>query len=136
MPNIIRITDFNAPELDIYARLTEAQLLNRRPDPRKPLSACLFLVLRGLKRTFQHILLFRKRLLFRHGCRFAAMDKLFPDQFRLFAQFQQVEPMIIRRSGLTCRKAFRVFSARAFHFSGSTSRTSLRSSKATSFLSA
>jgi len=34
MPNIIRITDFNAPELDIYARLTEAQLLNRR-EPAK-----------------------------------------------------------------------------------------------------
>ena len=30
---IIEITDFNAPELDIYARLTEAQLLNRdRPE--------------------------------------------------------------------------------------------------------
>lgn len=29
MPNIIEITDFNAPELDIYARLTEVQLLNR-----------------------------------------------------------------------------------------------------------
>jgi len=29
MPNIIHITDFNAPELDVYARLTEAQLLNR-----------------------------------------------------------------------------------------------------------
>ena len=29
MPNIIEITDFNAPELDVYARLTEAQLLNR-----------------------------------------------------------------------------------------------------------
>ena len=29
MPNIIEITDFSAPELDIYARLTEAQLLNR-----------------------------------------------------------------------------------------------------------
>ena len=29
MANIIEITDFNAPELDIYARLTEAQLLNR-----------------------------------------------------------------------------------------------------------
>ena len=28
MPNIIEITDFNAPELDVYARLTEAQLLN------------------------------------------------------------------------------------------------------------
>jgi len=30
MPNIIEITDFNAPELDIFARLTEAQLRNRR----------------------------------------------------------------------------------------------------------
>ena len=29
MPNIITVTDFSAPELDIYARLTEAQLLNR-----------------------------------------------------------------------------------------------------------
>lgn len=29
MPNIIPITDFHAPELDIYARLTETQLLNR-----------------------------------------------------------------------------------------------------------
>ena len=29
MNNIIEITDFNAPELDIYARLTENQLLNR-----------------------------------------------------------------------------------------------------------
>ena len=28
MPNIIEITDFNAPELDIYARLTETQLLH------------------------------------------------------------------------------------------------------------
>ena len=32
MPNIIPITDFAAPELDVYARLTEAQLLNRQ-DP-------------------------------------------------------------------------------------------------------
>lgn len=29
MINFIEITDFHAPELDIYARLTEAQLLNR-----------------------------------------------------------------------------------------------------------
>lgn len=33
MANIIEITDFNAPELDIYARLSEGQLLNRHePD--------------------------------------------------------------------------------------------------------
>lgn len=29
MPEIIEITDFNAPELDPYARLSEAQLMNR-----------------------------------------------------------------------------------------------------------
>ena len=29
MPNIIEISDFQAPELDVYARLTEVQLLNR-----------------------------------------------------------------------------------------------------------
>ena len=29
MPNIIHITDFSAPELDIFARKTENQLLNR-----------------------------------------------------------------------------------------------------------
>lgn len=29
MPNIIEITDFGAPELDVYARLSEVQLLNR-----------------------------------------------------------------------------------------------------------
>ncbi|MDD7740003.1 MAG: RNA methyltransferase [Fusicatenibacter sp.] len=32
MPRIIEITDFQAPELDVYARLTENQLLNRQ-DP-------------------------------------------------------------------------------------------------------
>lgn len=33
MTNIIEITDFNAPELDVYARLSENQLLNRHePD--------------------------------------------------------------------------------------------------------
>lgn len=34
MPNIIEITDFHAPELDVYARLTENQLLNRH-EPEK-----------------------------------------------------------------------------------------------------
>ena len=36
MPNIVEITDFQAPELDVYARLTEAQLLNRF-EPKKGL---------------------------------------------------------------------------------------------------
>lgn len=34
MPNIIEINDFDAPELDVYARLTENQLLNRH-EPEK-----------------------------------------------------------------------------------------------------
>lgn len=36
MANIIEITDFSAPELDIYARLTENQLINRH-EPEKGL---------------------------------------------------------------------------------------------------
>ena len=36
MLNIIEITDFEAPELDVYARLTEAQLMNRF-DPQNAL---------------------------------------------------------------------------------------------------
>ena len=36
MPNIIEITDFAAPELDVYARLTENQLLDRH-EPEKGL---------------------------------------------------------------------------------------------------
>ncbi len=39
MGNIIEITDFSAPELDIYARLTEAQLLNRF-EPAKGMFIC------------------------------------------------------------------------------------------------
>ncbi len=36
MPNIIEITDFNAPQLDVYARFTENQLINRH-EPEKGL---------------------------------------------------------------------------------------------------
>ena len=36
MPNIIEIKDFHAPELDVFARLTENQLLNRH-EPEKGL---------------------------------------------------------------------------------------------------
>ena len=36
MPNIIELTDFSAPELDVYARLTEAQLRSKR-EPEKGL---------------------------------------------------------------------------------------------------
>ena len=34
--NRIQITDFQAPELDVYARLTEAQLLNK--DKQSPVN--------------------------------------------------------------------------------------------------
>ena len=34
MSNIIEITDFNASELDVYARISEIQLLNRA-EPEK-----------------------------------------------------------------------------------------------------
>ena len=34
MANIIEITDFNSPQLDIYARMSEGQLLNRH-EPEK-----------------------------------------------------------------------------------------------------
>lgn len=34
MPDIMEITDFDAPELDVYARLSEGQLLNRH-EPKK-----------------------------------------------------------------------------------------------------
>ena len=34
MANVVEITDFSAKELDIYARCTEVQLLNRE-DPSK-----------------------------------------------------------------------------------------------------
>ena len=34
MANVIEITDFTAPELDVYARLSEGQLLNRA-EPEK-----------------------------------------------------------------------------------------------------
>lgn len=36
MPNLIEITDLTAPELDVYARLSEGQLLNRH-EPKKGL---------------------------------------------------------------------------------------------------
>ena len=34
MHNVIEITDFSAPELDVYARISENQLLNRH-EPEK-----------------------------------------------------------------------------------------------------
>ena len=39
MPNVIEITDFAAPELDVYARLTQAQLRSRL-EPEKGTFYC------------------------------------------------------------------------------------------------
>ena len=36
MPHIIEITDLSAPELDVFARLTEAQLRSRRAPEKGP----------------------------------------------------------------------------------------------------
>ncbi len=36
MPNLIEITEFSAPELDVYARLSEVQLRSRQ-DPSQAL---------------------------------------------------------------------------------------------------
>ena len=44
MPNIIEITDFSAPGLDVYARLTECQLLRivyrRKSQGHSPGTGC------------------------------------------------------------------------------------------------
>ena len=55
MLNVIEIKDFNAPELDIYARCTEARLLNKDhpeegmfiAESPKVMSHCLFLLKRS-----------------------------------------------------------------------------------------
>ena len=58
MLNVIEIKDFNAPELDIYARCTEARLLNKdhpeegmfiseSPKVMQVMSHCLFLLKRS-----------------------------------------------------------------------------------------
>lgn len=56
MPNITEITDFHAPELDIYARLTEAQLLNRF-DPKNAMfiAESPKVILRALDAGFQPV---------------------------------------------------------------------------------
>ena len=39
MPNLIEITEFSAPELDVYARLSEVQLRSRQ-DPSRAVCPC------------------------------------------------------------------------------------------------
>ena len=62
MPNIMEITDFSAPELDVYARLTENQLVNRA-DPEKALfiAESPNVILRALDGGFEPVSLLMER---------------------------------------------------------------------------
>ena len=62
MPNIIDITDFNAPELDVYARLSEGELLNRH-EPHKGIfiAESPHVVLRALNAGYEPISLLLER---------------------------------------------------------------------------
>lgn len=56
MPNIIEITDFNAPELDIYSRLNEAQLFHYyEPDPGIFIAESPIVILRALDTGYEPI---------------------------------------------------------------------------------
>ena len=62
MPNILEITDFSAPELDIYARLTEAQLLNRfDPDKAMFIAESPKVIHRALDAGYQPVSLLMER---------------------------------------------------------------------------
>ena len=55
MPNIIEITDFSAPELDVYARLTQAQLRNRlEPEKGVFIAESPKVIARALDAGYQH----------------------------------------------------------------------------------
>ncbi len=62
MPNIIEITDFNASELDVYARLSEGELLNRH-EPEKGIfiAESPNVVLRALNAGYEPISLLLER---------------------------------------------------------------------------
>jgi len=62
MPNIIEITDFNTPELDVYARLSEGELLNRH-EPHKGIfiAESPNVVLRALSAGYEPISLLLER---------------------------------------------------------------------------
>ena len=56
MPNILPITDFSAPELDIYARLTEAQLFSyHTPDPGLFIAESPNVILRALNGGYEPV---------------------------------------------------------------------------------
>ncbi len=62
MPNIIEITDFSAPELDVYARLTEAQLMNRfEPEKALFIAESPNVILRALDGGYEPVSLLMER---------------------------------------------------------------------------
>lgn len=65
MADIIELTDFEAPELDVYARLTENQLLNRaEPEKGIFIAESLLVIERALNAGYEPLsLLIEKRLL-------------------------------------------------------------------------
>ena len=70
MAKIIDITDFSAPELDVYARLTEAQIMNRRhPEEGLFIAESPNVILRALDAGYEPVSLLMER---RHTERQAA----------------------------------------------------------------
>ncbi len=69
MPNLIEITDFSDPGLDLYARLTENQLLNRAdPDNAVFIAESPMVIERALDAGCEPVsVLMERRLLERHG---------------------------------------------------------------------
>lgn len=62
MPNVIEIQDFSAPELDVYARLTEAQLMNRfEPEKAMFIAESPKVILRALDAGYAPVSLLMER---------------------------------------------------------------------------
>ena len=62
MLNVIEIKDFNAPELDIYARYTEARLLNKdHPEEGMFIAESPKVIGRALDAGYEHCLFLLKR---------------------------------------------------------------------------
>ena len=62
MPNIIEITEFSSPELDVYARLTEAQLMNRfEPEKAMFIAESPKVILRALDAGYEPVSLLMER---------------------------------------------------------------------------
>ena len=68
MENAIEITDFDAPELDVYARLTDGQLLNRfEPEKGLFVAETPYVILRALDGGYEPVSILVERGLNRKG---------------------------------------------------------------------